>query len=431
MPIFDGEDLMRWLTKIERYFRLLAVREENKLEAIMVAMDGEALGWFQWWESWNPIHSWDGFKIAVTQRLHEPKNLVEGMVKARRVEDKNKVLGKLPMSNGKGSNFQKNVHLGQNWVWDWQLANNKIADPTNVDKDPLDGKTDKFCVVLVLHPDVSRIFAIVGAIDSGNSHNGTSYGEKERRFRYYHNITSNTLLVLESMAKYGVKTLIYSSTCATYGEPEKMPIIEITEQKPINPYGKAKKMAEDIIFDFSKNSKMAVMILRYFNVIGSDPEGRLGEAPRPELREHGRISGACFDAARGITTGLKVRGTDYKTPDGTCIRDYIDVTDLVDAHVKALEKAQPGKVGIYNVGTGKGRSVKEFVNACKKATGVDIKVDYLPRRPGDYAEVYSDPSKINRELNWTAQYTDLEKSLQVAWKWQKSHRNGYGILSAI
>ncbi|KEH37130.1 putative UDP-arabinose 4-epimerase [Medicago truncatula] len=244
--------------------------------------------------------------------------------------------------------------------------------------------------------------------------------------KYYHNITSNTLLVLESMAKYNVKTFIYSSTCATYGEPEKMPITEETEQKPINPYGKAKKMAEDIILDFSKNSKMAVMILRYFNVIGSDPEGRLGEAPRPELREHGRISGACFDAARGIMPGLKVTGTDYNTPDGTCIRDYIDVTDLVDAHVKALEKAKPGKVGIYNVGTGKGRSVKEFVSACKKATGVDIKVDFLPRRPGDYAEVYSDPTKIRRELNWTAQYTDLEKSIQVAWKWQKTRPNGYG-----
>ncbi|KAK2394695.1 UDP-arabinose 4-epimerase 1 [Trifolium repens] len=244
--------------------------------------------------------------------------------------------------------------------------------------------------------------------------------------KYYHNITSNTLVVLESMAKYNVKTFIYSSTCATYGEPEKMPITEVTEQKPINPYGKAKKMAEDIILDFSKNSKMAVMILRYFNVIGSDPEGRLGEAPRPELREHGRISGACFDAARGITEGLKVTGTDYNTPDGTCIRDYIDVTDLVDAHVKALEKAKPGKVGIYNVGTGKGRSVKEFVSACKKATGVDIKVDFLPRRPGDYAEVYSDPTKIRQELNWTAQYTDLEKSIQVAWKWQKSRPNGYG-----
>ncbi|XP_059437904.1 UDP-arabinose 4-epimerase 1-like [Corylus avellana] len=244
--------------------------------------------------------------------------------------------------------------------------------------------------------------------------------------KYYHNITSNTLVVLEAMAAHGVKTLIYSSTCATYGEPEKMPITETTVQVPINPYGKAKKMAEDIILDFSKNSDMAVMILRYFNVIGSDPEGRLGEAPRPELREHGRISGACFDAARGIIPGLKVKGTDYDTPDGTCIRDYIDVTDLVDAHVKALEKAVPKKVGIYNVGTGKGRSVKEFVEACKKATGKDIKVDFLPRRPGDYAKVFSDPSKIARELNWAAQYTNLTESLQIAWRWQKSHRDGYG-----
>ncbi|KAL2937973.1 UDP-arabinose 4-epimerase 1 [Bienertia sinuspersici] len=244
--------------------------------------------------------------------------------------------------------------------------------------------------------------------------------------RYYHNITSNTLVVLKAMVKHQVKTLIYSSTCATYGEPEKMPITEETPQVPINPYGKAKKMSEDIILDLTKpNADMAVMILRYFNVIGSDPEGRLGEAPRPELREHGRISGACFDAARGIISGLKVRGTDYKTPDGTCIRDYIDVTDLVDAHVKALEKAKPGKVGIYNVGTGKGRSVKEFVEACKKATGVDIKVDYLPRRPGDYAEVYSDPAKIREELNWTAKHTDLQESLRMAWRWQKAHRNGY------
>lgn len=249
--------------------------------------------------------------------------------------------------------------------------------------------------------------------------------------KYYHNITSNTLVVLEAMAVHGVKTLIYSSTCATYGEPEQMPITEDTAQVPINPYGKAKKMAEDIILDFHKNSDMAVMILRYFNVIGSDPDGRLGEAPRPELREHGRISGACFDAARGIIPGLKVRGTDYRTPDGTCIRDYIDVTDLVDAHVKALERAEPGKVGIYNVGTGKGRSVKEFVEACKKATGVPMRVDYLPRRPGDYAEVYSDPAKIKNKLNWTAKYTNLQESLQTAWRWQKAHLKGYGTTPQV
>lgn len=242
--------------------------------------------------------------------------------------------------------------------------------------------------------------------------------------RYYHNITSNTLMLVKAMAAHNVKTLIYSSTCATYGEPEKMPITEVTLQAPINPYGKAKKMAEDIILDFSKTNDMAVMILRYFNVIGSDPDGRLGEAPRPELREQGRISGACFDAARGIIPGLKIRGVDYSTPDGTCVRDYIDVTDLIDAHVKALQHATRGKVGIYNVGTGKGSSVKQFVEACKKATGVNIKVEYLSRRPGDYAEVYSDPSKIKQELNWSSKYT-LQESLAIAWKWQKLHRNGY------
>ncbi|XP_039049720.1 probable UDP-arabinose 4-epimerase 3 [Hibiscus syriacus] len=202
-----------------------------------------------------------------------------------------------------------------------------------------------------------------------------------------------------------------------------MPITEETPQVPINQYGKAKKMAEDMIMDFSKNSDMAIMILRYFNVIGSDPERRLGEAPRLELRDQGRISGACFDAARDIIPGIKVsysflplhfthrlkcslikpwcislqvKGTDYKTHDGTCIRDYIDVTDLVDAHIKALQHAKPRNVGIYNVGTGKGRSVKEFVEACKKAMRADIKVDYIPRRPGDYAEVFSDPSKIRQ-----------------------------------
>ncbi|CAM0902845.1 unnamed protein product [Alopecurus aequalis] len=243
--------------------------------------------------------------------------------------------------------------------------------------------------------------------------------------RYYHNITSNTLTVLEAMASHNVKTLIYSSTCATYGEPDTMPITETTPQIPINPYGKAKKMSEDIILDFSKKSNMAVMILRYFNVIGSDPQGLLGEAPRPELREHGRISGACFDAAAGIIPGLKVRGTDYPTTDGTCIRDYIDVTDLVDAHVKALGKAKPNKVGIYNVGTGQGRSVKEFVEACKAATGAAIKVDFLERRPGDYAEVYSNPSKIREELNWTARRTDLRESLATAWAWQQAHPGGY------
>ncbi|GJT35081.1 UDP-arabinose 4-epimerase 1-like protein [Tanacetum coccineum] len=220
--------------------------------------------------------------------------------------------------------------------------------------------------------------------------------------KYYHNITSNTLGIMEAMATHNVNTLIYSSTCATYGEPEKMPITEVTPQVPINPYGKAKKMAEDIILDFHKNSHMAVMILRYFNVIGSD-QGKgweMKHQARITCLIHGKDIAVCmlFDAARGITDGLKI----------------------------VVTKCGGGVEKMCNWSKRAGRSVKEFVEACKKATGANIKVDYLPRRPGDYAEVYSDPSKILRELNWAAKYTDLEKSLQVAWRWQKAHRNGYG-----
>ncbi|KAF8007611.1 hypothetical protein BT93_K1576 [Corymbia citriodora subsp. variegata] len=172
---------------------------------------------------------------------------------------------------------------------------------------PEPGRLQFICADLGDPKAVNKIFA-ENAFDAVIHFAAVAYvGESTLDpLRYYHNITSNTLVVLEAMASHGVKKLIYSSTCATYGEPKKMPITEETPQLPINPYGKAKKMAEDIIRDFSKNSDMAVVILRYFNVIGSDPEGRLGEAPRPELREHGRISGACFDAALGIITGLKV-----------------------------------------------------------------------------------------------------------------------------
>ncbi|MCO5565093.1 hypothetical protein L7F22_018764 [Adiantum nelumboides] len=273
---------------------------------------------------------------------------------------------------------------------------------------------------------VDQLFA-KNAIDAVMHFAAVAYvGESmEEPLRYYKNITVNTLILLEAMKKHGVKKLIYSSTCATYGELEKMPITEETPQNPINPYGKAKKMSEDIIRDYGKTTDLAATILRYFNVIGSDPKGRLGEAPRPELRHHGRISGACFDAAMRIIPGLQVKGTDYETKDGTCVRDYIHVTDLVDAHVKALEKLKPSKVSIYNVGTGEGKSVKEFVDACKAATGVNVTVTYLDRRPGDYAEVWSDPTKIFKELNWSARYVDLTETLAISWKWQQAHPNGY------
>eukprot|EP00899_Mesostigma_viride_P020333 jgi/Mesvir1/28300/Mv04822-RA.1 len=243
---------------------------------------------------------------------------------------------------------------------------------------------------------------------------------------YWHNITANTLTLLEVMRSHGVGRLIYSSTCATYGEPESMPITETTPLAPINPYGKAKKASEDVIRDESwANPAFGAVILRYFNVIGNDPQGRVGEAPRAELRHHGRISGACFDAALGRLPGLTIMGTDYKTKDGTCVRDYIHVVDLVRAHVMAMPRARPGVVETYNVGVGKGYSVREFVDVCRKVTGKEISVKEKERRPGDYAEVYSDPSKIYREIGWRAQYTELEESIRHAWNWQVAHPHGY------
>mmetsp|Transcript_1293 Transcript_1293/g.2679 ORF Transcript_1293/g.2679 Transcript_1293/m.2679 type:complete len:401 (+) Transcript_1293:280-1482(+) len=244
--------------------------------------------------------------------------------------------------------------------------------------------------------------------------------------RYYDNITSNTVTLLKAMKSADVHRLVYSSTCATYGNADVMPITEATPTVPINPYGKAKLAAERVVRDFASAApEFQSAILRYFNVYGSDPEGRLGEFPRPELRSQGRISGACFDAALGNIAQLTVMGTSFPTADGTCVRDYIHVTDLVDAHV-AVARVLNNPPVLYNVGTGKGSSVKEFVDACREVTGVDIKVTMQKQpRPGDYAEVFADPAKIQSELNWTARFTDLKEGMATAWRWRKQNPNGY------
>jgi len=245
--------------------------------------------------------------------------------------------------------------------------------------------------------------------------------------KYYKNVTSNTATLLQAMDRFKVNELIYSSTCATYGNPDVLPITEKTPTLPINPYGKSKLYAEEAIRDYAfANPEFRAVILRYFNVFGSDPKGRLGEYPRPELRRHGRISGACFDAALGNIEHLLVMGTNHDTRDGTCVRDFIHVTDLIDAHILAMEKATANPPSLYNVGTGRGVSVKEFVDACKKVTKVPIKVvEQKEARPGDYAEVYANVDKIEEELGWKARYVDLEESLGHAWKWRKKHPNGY------
>lgn len=241
--------------------------------------------------------------------------------------------------------------------------------------------------------------------------------------KYYKNITSNTVNLLEAMSIFGVDKLIYSSTCATYGNVRKLPIIEETPTVPINPYGKSKLYAENAIKDYAQsNPFFKATILRYFNVYGSDPEMRVGEVPRAELRVHGRISGACFDAAMKKADKLTLTGTTHQTRDGTTIRDFIHVVDLVDAHIAIAERQKlSNPPSLYNVGTGKGVSMREFVEACKAVTGEEIHIIYQEEpRPGDYAEVYANVDKIRREVGWEAKYTNLEESLSHAWKFRKS-----------
>eukprot|EP00051_Salpingoeca_urceolata_P034837 m.26976 g.26976 ORF g.26976 m.26976 type:complete len:395 (-) comp8399_c0_seq1:31-1215(-) len=254
-------------------------------------------------------------------------------------------------------------------------------------------------------------------------------GESQRDPLMYHrNITTNTLHIVEAMHEAGVSKLIYSSTCATYGNAEHMPITEETPQVPVSPYGQAKLAAERIILDYqaAHSERFSVAVLRYFNVIGSDPLGRVGEAPRAAVaHKYGRISGACFDVATGSRPHLALMGTTHPTPDGTAVRDYIHVTDLVAAHVLVMQALKPGDLRVYNVAIGRGSSVREFVTACRRVTGHAIPVVEQEARPGDAALVYADPAKIVRELNWKPRFTDLTQSLQTAWEWHHSHPQGY------
>ena len=241
--------------------------------------------------------------------------------------------------------------------------------------------------------------------------------------KYYRNVTTNTVNLLDVMAARGVTNLVYSSTCATYGNAKELPITEQTPTVPINPYGKSKLYAENAIRDYAKaNPDFKATILRYFNVFGSDPEMRVGELPRAELRAHGRISGACFDAAMKNIDKLTVMGTKHPTRDGTTIRDFVHVVDLVDAHIAIAQKQKlANPPSLYNVGTGKGVSMLEFVEACKKVTAKDIEIEYREEpRPGDYAEVYANVDKIRKELGWQAKYTNLEESLSHAWKFRSN-----------
>jgi UDP-glucose 4-epimerase len=234
--------------------------------------------------------------------------------------------------------------------------------------------------------------------------------------KYYRNNFINALNLLELCRKYHIKHIIFSSTAAVYGIPEKIPVTEEMLLLPINPYGASKAMVERLLGDLSTSDDFRSVSLRYFNVAGADRLSRIGQARKDATH----LITVSLRTALGKYDYLSIFGTNYSTPDGTCIRDYIHVDDLSEAHVCALEYlAAGGSSNIFNCGYGHGYSVKEVVDKVKDVTRINFTVQYAERRPGDPPALIADTSKIRKELGWTPQYDDLEYIIKTAWDWEK------------
>lgn len=232
--------------------------------------------------------------------------------------------------------------------------------------------------------------------------------------KYYYNNVANTLNLLHVMKKYGCTKIIFSSTCATYGEPEKVPITEDMPQRPVNPYGASKLMVERILKDYSKAYGLKFVVLRYFNAAGADPEGELGEGHDPETH----LIPLILDAASGRRKEIRVFGTDYDTPDGSCIRDYIHVYDLATAHLLALHYLEQGKESnFFNLGNALGTSVFEVIEAVKRISGKKFTVSVSDRRSGDPARLIGSSEKAQSVLGWKPVYGDIDVIVGHAWNW--------------
>ena len=247
---------------------------------------------------------------------------------------------------------------------------------------------------------------------------GESVGQPAK---YYRNNVAGTLTLLEAMCDAGIKNFVFSSTCATYGIPQQVPIREDQPQKPINPYGMSKLMVEQILDDFDRAYGLRSVRFRYFNAAGADPQGRLGEDHAPETH----IIPLVLLTALGKRESISIYGTDYDTPDGTCIRDYIHVTDLAQAHVLGLEYLlQGGNTDVFNLGNARGFSIQEVIEAARTVTGRPIPATLADRRPGDPPILVGSAEKAKRILDWQPQYADLESILEHAWQWhQKRHES--------
>ncbi len=239
--------------------------------------------------------------------------------------------------------------------------------------------------------------------------------------KYYENNLTGSLLLLEAMAAEGVSRLVFSSTCAVYGEPQHLPLTEDHPTSPVNAYGESKLAVERALRHFDTAHGLTSMALRYFNAAGADPDGELGEEHDPEIH----LIPLAIDAARG-GKGLSVFGQDYPTPDGTCLRDYVHVTDLADAHVKALAALEAGAASNrYNVGTGRPWSVKEVIDTVSRVVGAPVQWTPAPRRPGDPSALYASSARTQSELGWRPRLSDLETIVSHAARWRAAHPGGY------
>ena len=240
--------------------------------------------------------------------------------------------------------------------------------------------------------------------------------------KYFDNNIRGGLNLVNAMRKYGVNKIIFSSSAATYGEPLHIPIEETHPQNPTNPYGETKLMFEKILKWYDVAYGIRSISLRYFNAAGADPDGQIGEDHNPE--QH--LIPIVLQTALGQRESVKVFGTDWDTPDGTCIRDYIHVTDLADAHLLALEALQKGAgTTAYNLGNGDGHSVKQVIQVAEEVVGSKINWEPAPRRPGDPARLVASSDKLKKELGWKPKYADLHTIIEHAWAWHSTHPNGY------
>ncbi len=250
----------------------------------------------------------------------------------------------------------------------------------------------------------------------------TYVGESVENPEYhYRNNIGGTLSLINGMRKAGVNRMLFSSTCATYGDNPKAPMAEDAPQIPCSPYARTKLAVEWMIRDFAHAYGLGFTLLRYFNAAGADRDGKFGEDHRPE----NHLIPLVLQVALGKRPELAVFGNDYATPDGTCIRDYVHTDDLAQAHLLAIKATTPTTAEVFNIGTGHGYSVMEVIKACEQVTGKRISRSIAPRRPGDAPALVADPARLKSRLGWAPEYPRIQQVIESAWRWHSTHPNGY------